>query len=149
MHADDREKRFAAIDDVADAVNFLAQNGHAHPDRIACCGWSYGGYLTQAALTFHPELFAAGISICGMSDLNTWYRSTEPWIAAAAYPKYGHPVSDRDLLEELSPLQRVDALTAPLLLVHGANDTNVPGRVAADVHRFEGTWAHRRTPGIR
>jgi dipeptidyl aminopeptidase/acylaminoacyl peptidase len=61
-----------------------------------------------------------------MSDLNTWYRTTEPWIAAAAYPKYGHPVSDRLLLEQLSPLQRADALTAPLLLVHGATDTNVP-----------------------
>ena len=94
--------------------------------RIACCGWSYGGYLTQAALAFHPDLFAAGISICGMSDLNTLYRNTEPWIAAAAYPKYGHPVSDRDLLDQLSPLLRVDALTAPLLLVHGVNDTNVP-----------------------
>lgn len=126
MHADDRERRFAAIDDVADAVNFLVENGHAPADRIACCGWSYGGYLTQAALTFHPDLFAAGISICGMSDLNTWYRTTEPWIAAAAYPKYGHPVSDQDLLAELSPLQRVQDLVAPLLLVHGANDTNVP-----------------------
>jgi dipeptidyl aminopeptidase/acylaminoacyl peptidase len=126
MHADDRERRFAAIDDVADSVHFLTENGLAPADRIACCGWSYGGYLTQAALAFHPDIFAAGISICGMSDLNTWYRSTEPWIAAAAYPKYGHPVSDRDLLEQLSPLQRVDAVTAPLLLVHGLNDTNVP-----------------------
>ena len=126
MHADDRERRFAAIDDVADAVRFLVDNDLAPADRVACCGWSYGGYLTQAALTFHPELFAAGISICGMSDLNTWYRTTEPWIAAAAYPKYGHPVSDRLLLEQLSPLQRADALTAPLLLVHGATDTNVP-----------------------
>ena len=61
-----------------------------------------------------------------MSDLNTWYRTTEPWIAAAAYPKYGHPVSDRELLDALSPLQRVDKLTAALMLVHGANDTNVP-----------------------
>ncbi len=61
-----------------------------------------------------------------MSDLNTWYRNTEPWIAAAAYPKYGHPVSDRELLEQLSPLSRAHAITAPLLLVHGANDTNVP-----------------------
>ena len=145
-----REKRFAAIDDVADAVNFLADNGHAHRDRIACCGWSYGGYLTQAALTFHPQLFAAGISICGMSDLNTWYRNTEPWIAAAAYPKYGHPVSDRDLLEQLSPLQRVDALTAPLLLVHGANDTNVPPDESQQMYRRPaGSRAHRRTPGIR
>lgn len=126
MHADDRERRFAAIDDVADAVDFLVERQIAPPDRIACCGWSYGGYLTQAALTFHPDRFAAGISICGMSDLNTWYRNTEPWIAAAAYPKYGHPISDRDLLERLSPLQRVDALAAPLLLVHGAHDTNVP-----------------------
>jgi len=126
MHADDGERRFAAIDDVADAVRFLVDNDLAPADRVACCGWSYGGYLTQAALTFHPELFAAGISICGMSDLNTWYRTTEPWIAAAAYPKYGHPVSDRLLLERLSPLQRADALSAPLLLVHGATDTNVP-----------------------
>lgn len=126
MHADDRERRFAAIDDVADAVRFLVDNGHAPPDCVACCGWSYGGYLTQAALAFHPDEFAAGISICGMSDLNTWYRTTEQWIAAAAYPKYGHPVSDRDLLEELSPLPRATAITAPLLLVHGLNDTNVP-----------------------
>ncbi len=126
MHADDKERRFAAIDDVADAVLFLVEHGHAPAGRIACCGWSYGGYLTQAALTFHPDLFAAGISICGMSDLSTWYRNTEPWIAAAAYPKYGHPIADRDLLDSLSPLQRVTALTAPLLLVHGANDTNVP-----------------------
>lgn len=126
MHADDRERRFAAIDDVADAVGFLVENGHAPRGRVACCGWSYGGYLTQAALAFHPDQFAAGISICGMSDLNTWYRTTEQWIAAAAYPKYGHPVSDRDLLEELSPLPRAAAITAPLLLVHGLNDTNVP-----------------------
>ena len=61
-----------------------------------------------------------------MSDLNTFYRNTEPWIAEAAYPKYGHPVSDRELLDRLSPLRRADALTAPLLVVHGANDTNVP-----------------------
>ena len=126
MHADDREKRFAAIDDVADAALFLVERGLAPADRLACCGWSYGGYLTQAALTFHPQLFAAGISICGMSDLNTWYRNTEPWIAAAAYSKYGHPVSDRELLDQLSPLLRAHALTAPLLLVHGLNDTNVP-----------------------
>jgi dipeptidyl aminopeptidase/acylaminoacyl peptidase len=77
-------------------------------------------------MTFHPELFAAGISICGMSDLTTWYHNTEQWIADAAGTKYGHPISDRDLLERLSPLQRVDKLAAPLLVVHGAHDTNVP-----------------------
>jgi dienelactone hydrolase len=126
MHADDRERRFAAIDDVADCAHHLVDNGLADGARIGCAGWSYGGYLTLAALTFHPDLFATGISICGMSDLSTFYRNTEPWIAAAAHPKYGHPISDRDLLDQLSPLLRVDALTAPLMLVHGGNDTNVP-----------------------
>lgn len=126
MHGDDKELRFAAIDDVADCVAYLLQQGLAQPDKIAVAGWSYGGYLTLAALTFHPDLFAAGVSICGMSDLGTWYRNTEPWIAWPAYPKYGHPVNDRDLLDQLSPLLRVDALTAPLLVIHGGTDTNVP-----------------------
>jgi dipeptidyl aminopeptidase/acylaminoacyl peptidase len=126
VHADDKEKRFAAIDDVADCVRFLVDNQLADPTRIACAGWSYGGFLTMAAMTFHPDLFAAGITICGMSDLTTFYRNTEPWLADEAFPKYGHPVNDRELLEQLSPLRRVDALTAPLLVVHGANDTNVP-----------------------
>ena len=126
VHADDKEKRFAAIDDVADCVQFLVDNDLADPKRIACAGWSYGGFLTMAALTFYPDLFAAGITICGMSDLSTFYRNTEAWIADAAYPEYGHPVNDRELLERLSPLRRVDAMIAPLLVVHGANDTNVP-----------------------
>ncbi|BBZ76817.1 peptidase S9 [Mycolicibacterium anyangense] len=125
-HADDREKRFAAIDDVADCAAYLAAGGLAEADRIACAGWSYGGYLTMAALAFHPDLFVAGVSICGMSDLGTFYRNTEAWIAAASYAKYGHPVADRELLEALSPLRRVQSLTAPLLVVHGARDTNVP-----------------------
>jgi dienelactone hydrolase len=125
-HADDKDKRFAAIDDVADCVRFLIDNELADPHLIACAGWSYGGYLTMAAMTFHPGLFAAGIAIGGMSDLTTFYRNTEQWIADGAYTKYGHPVSDRELLERLSPLRRIDALTAPLLVVHGAHDTNVP-----------------------
>lgn len=125
-HADDGAKRFAAIDDVADCARYLAGLGVADAGRIACSGWSYGGYLTMAALCVHPEEFAAGISVCGMSDLGTFYRDTEPWIAAAAYPEYGHPVADRALLEALSPLRRVDALVAPMLVVHGATDTNVP-----------------------
>jgi dipeptidyl aminopeptidase/acylaminoacyl peptidase len=126
MHADVKEKRSGAIDDVADCVGFLVERGLVDRNRIACGGWSYGGFLALAALTFHPELFVAGISICGMSDLSTFYRNTQPWIAQEAYAKYGHPVYDHELFEDLSPLRRVDALSAPLLVVHGANDTNVP-----------------------
>ncbi len=123
VHADHKEKRFAAIDDVADCARFLANNGLADPRQIACVGWSYGGYLTQAALAFHPGLFAAGVSICGMSDLST----------------FGHPVGDRELLEQLSPLRRVDALVALLLVVHGAHDTNVP---VSESEQSKPCWHH-------
>ncbi|HSJ45475.1 MAG TPA: prolyl oligopeptidase family serine peptidase, partial [Euzebyales bacterium] len=59
--------------------------------------------------------------------------NTEPWIAEAAYSKYGHPERDRDLLRALSPIHRIDELQAPLLVVHGAHDTNVPLHEAEQV----------------
>jgi len=107
-------------------VRYLVGQGIADPRRIGCMGRSYGGYLTLAALVTYPELFAVGINICGMADLETFFERTEPWIAAAATGKYGDPQTDRALLRELSPIHRIDRLTAPLLVVHGAHDTNVP-----------------------
>ncbi|WP_231618867.1 S9 family peptidase [Nonomuraea sp. SBT364] len=124
--ADDRERRFRAIDDVADCVAELVRLGAADPSRIACMGWSYGGYLTLAALVTHPALFRAGVNVCGMADFGTFYARTDPWVAAAAVREYGHPDTDRDLLRALSPLRSFDRLRAPLLVVHGRHDTNVP-----------------------
>jgi len=126
VHADDLERRHAAIEDVTAAGRFVAISGVAHPGRIAVTGRSYGGYLTLAALAFTPGIFAAGVDICGMSDLRTFYRDTEPWIASAAFSKYGHPVRDRRLLKALSPLREVQRIDVPLLVVHGELDTNVP-----------------------
>ncbi|MER5650776.1 alpha/beta fold hydrolase [Streptosporangium sp. NPDC002524] len=125
-NADNHALRFDAINDVADCALELARVGLADPARIACMGRSYGGYLTLAALVTHPRLFRAGVDVCGMADFETFYERTEPWIAAAAVSEYGHPVADRDLLRALSPLHSFDRLAAPLLIVHGARDTNVP-----------------------
>ncbi|HEY8945256.1 MAG TPA: N-formylglutamate amidohydrolase, partial [Polyangiaceae bacterium] len=126
INADNREKRWGAIADVAACANHLFDQGIASRDALAIAGRSYGGYLTLAGLVFHPELFATGVDVCGMADLATFYRDTEPWIAVAAYPKYGHPIEHAELLHELSPIHRFDELRVPLLVVHGANDTNVP-----------------------
>jgi dipeptidyl aminopeptidase/acylaminoacyl peptidase len=76
-----------------------------------------------------------------MSDLLTFYKNTEAWIAAVAIPKYGDPVRDADLLADLSPLRRFHRLRAPLLVVHGMNDRNVPvteSSQAIDVARAKG-----------
>ena len=125
-HADDVGLRWRGVDDVEDVVADLVARGLADPDRVACVGWSYGGYLTLSCLAARPGLFAAGASIAGMSDLGTFYATTEPWIARAALPKYGHPVHDAELLRTISPLRLADRIDAPVLLVHGAHDTNVP-----------------------
>ncbi|NNG19825.1 S9 family peptidase [Naumannella sp. ID2617S] len=126
VHADEGPLRPRGISDVVDVVAHLVDSGLADPDSLAITGRSYGGYLTNATLAFHPGLFRAGVAICGMSDLHTFYRDTEPWIALAAYSKYGHPVDDADLLTELSPMRRVEAIDVPLLTIHGGSDTNVP-----------------------
>jgi dipeptidyl aminopeptidase/acylaminoacyl peptidase len=139
--ADDGPLRYGAISDVAACAVHLLRTGIAVPGRLACAGRSYGGYLTLAALTFHPELFAAGVDICGMSDLLTFYAHTEAWIAAVAVPKYGDPIRDAELLADLSPLRRFHRLRAPLLAVHGMNDRNVPvseSSQAIDVARAKG-----------
>ncbi|WP_305782468.1 S9 family peptidase [Symbioplanes lichenis] len=126
VNADNGALRYAAIGDVAACVGHLVATGVADPARIGCMGRSYGGYLTLAALTTYPELFAVGIDVCGMSNFATFYEHTEPWIAAAAVSKYGDPVRDADLLRDLSPITRIDRLRAPLMVVHGENDSNVP-----------------------
>jgi dipeptidyl aminopeptidase/acylaminoacyl peptidase len=126
VNADNGPLRHAAIADVAACVEYLVAAGIADPARVGCSGRSYGGYLTLAALVTHPELFAVGVDVCGMSDFATFYRHTEPWIGAAAVGKYGDPVADAGLLRELSPMTRIDRLRAPLLVVHGENDSNVP-----------------------
>lgn len=126
VHADDVERRFDAFSDVLDCADYLVRTGTAVPESIAVSGRSYGGYLTLASLAFSPGVFAAGVDICGMSDLLTFYRDTEPWIASAAETKYGHPKRDEQLLKQISPLGSVEQITVPLLVVHGEHDTNVP-----------------------
>jgi dipeptidyl aminopeptidase/acylaminoacyl peptidase len=130
VNADNLAGRRGAIADVAACVDYLVGAGFAAPGKVGCMGRSYGGYLTLAALVWYPEHFAVGVEMCGMSDLLEFYEHTEPWIRAAAVSKYGHPEHDRELLHELSPLPRIDRLAAPLLIVHGASDTNVPVREA-------------------
>jgi dipeptidyl aminopeptidase/acylaminoacyl peptidase len=126
VNADNGPLRYAAIADVRSCVEHLVAVGVADPVKVGIMGRSYGGYLTLAALTTYPELFAVGVDVCGMSDFATFYRHTEPWIASAAVAKYGDPVTDADLLHDLSPLTRIDRLRTPLLVVHGENDSNVP-----------------------
>jgi dipeptidyl aminopeptidase/acylaminoacyl peptidase len=87
------------------------------------------------ALTRWPELFAAGATLAGMSDLRTFFAGTEPWMAAASVTEYGDPVADGELLTALSPMTALERLTSPVLLAHGDRDTNVPVAESVQAHQ--------------
>ena len=69
-----------------------------------------------------------------MSDLLTFFRDTEPWMAAASVTEYGDPETDEAILTELSPLHSLHLVRGPTLLVHGEQDTNVPVGESVQAH---------------
>ncbi|HEY4630600.1 MAG TPA: S9 family peptidase [Blastococcus sp.] len=135
LTADDGAAREASFEDVRATVDELVTSGIALPGRLGAHGWSYGGYLALVALTRWPDLFAAGVTGAGMSDLRTFFAGTEPWMAAASVTEYGDPVADRDMLAAISPVTHLERLTSPVLFVHGDRDTNVPVAESVQAHQ--------------
>lgn len=126
VHLDDGPLRKGAIEDVAATVDFAVLAGIADPRRIGITGGSYGGFMTMAGLTEFPGLFAAGATLYGIVDFATFFRHTEPWMAAISRAEYGDPDTQAALLASLSPIHRIDRVRAPTLVLHGASDTNCP-----------------------
>jgi dipeptidyl aminopeptidase/acylaminoacyl peptidase len=126
VNLDNGPLRAEAIRDIKDCVDFLVSRKIADPKRIGIMGGSYGGYMTLAGVTEYPDLFAAGADLFGMVNFETFFAHTEPWMAAISTKEYGDPATQKDLLRRLSPLYKLDRVKAPLLVLHGANDTNVP-----------------------
>lgn len=126
VHLDDRHKRFDGVRDIEACLGHVIDSGVADPSRIGITGGSYGGYMTMAGITEYPDRFAAAACVCGIINFRTFFAHTEPWMAAVSKSEYGDPVGDGDLLDRLSPIHKMDRVRTPTLVLHGANDTNVP-----------------------
>ena len=132
LNAGNREWGIGAMQhDITDAVNWLIDEGHADPEQVAIFGGSYGGYATLAGVTFTPDLYACGIPYVGPSNLLTLIESFpdywKPFLEGSWFRRVGNPEieADRQDLIARSPLFHCDRITAPLLVVHGANDPRV------------------------
>jgi dipeptidyl aminopeptidase/acylaminoacyl peptidase len=123
---DDGRLRMDSVADLAAVHAFLVAEGVAPADRIAVMGGSYGGFMTLAALTHQPELWAAGVDIVGIAHLGTFLRNTGAYRQRHRAAEYGDPVADADFFEETAPLRKADRIRAPLLVIQGRNDPRVP-----------------------
>lgn len=126
VNLDNGPLRVNAVKDIKAGVDYLVKAAIADPKRIGIMGGSYGGYMTMAGLTEYPELFAAGADFFGIVNFQTFFAHTEPWMAAISTVEYGDPKTQTDMLRQLSPLYKIDRAKAATIVLHGANDTNVP-----------------------
>ncbi|HET9999404.1 MAG TPA: prolyl oligopeptidase family serine peptidase, partial [Ktedonobacteraceae bacterium] len=93
---------------------------------IAVMGGSYGGFMVLSAITTYPHLWAAAVDIVGIANFVTFLENTGPWRRKLRESEYGSLENDRDFLESISPINHVNDITAPLFVIHGANDPRVP-----------------------
>src|SRR5437773_146620 len=117
-------------DDITYGVRYLVSQGIVDPKRVGIMGGSYGGYATLAGLAFTPDVYAAGVSIVGPSNLITLLASIPPYWEAGRtifYERMGDPSRSegRAQLERQSPLNSANKIKSPLLVVQGANDPRV------------------------
>ncbi len=116
--------------DISDGVKYLIDEGIADPHRIGILGGSYGGYATLAGTAFTPDLYAAGVSIVGPSNIISLLESIPPYwgpIKKIFLKRVGDPADPEDhkQLVAQSPFFHAKQIKAPLLVIQGANDPRV------------------------
>lgn len=107
------------------AVDALIAEGVADPQRLAVAGYSYGGFMTSYTITHCARYKAAVVgapvtnleSFHGTSDIGMWFG---PWEMG------GDLVGKRDVFRRLSPIQSVEQVTTPTLILHGEGDDRCP-----------------------
>lgn len=126
-HLDDRKHGDVDLKDVVASRDWLASKDWIS-DRIAVMGGSYGGYMTAAALAFHPEVFDAGVNIFGVTNWVRTLESIPEWWGAnrvALFDEMGDPAVDAERHRAVSPLFHATKIRRPMLVVQGANDPRV------------------------
>nr|MCU0238702.1 prolyl oligopeptidase family serine peptidase [Pyrinomonadaceae bacterium] len=122
-----------SVKDLASAVDWLKTSGGADEKRIAVMGGSYGGYMTMAAITLYPDLFAAAVNTVGIVNWETFLKNTSGYRRRQREVEYGFLDKDLEFLRSISPIAKVDKIKTPLFVIHGKNDPRVPYTEAEQV----------------
>lgn len=128
FHMDDKAHGEADLRDIVAGGQWLRDQDWVADDQVAVMGGSYGGYITAAALAFHPTAFEAGVNIFGVTNWVRTLESIPAWWGAnriALYDEMGDPATDAERHRRISPLFHAANIVRPMLVVQGANDPRV------------------------
>jgi len=119
--------------DLSDGVRYLAHEGIIDPTRVCIVGASYGGYAALAGATLDAHVYRCAVSVAGISDLKRFLRWTDDKrgssdnLSQRYWDRFMGVASPNDpALKAISPIEHIDAVTGPILLIHGRDDTVVP-----------------------
>jgi len=116
-------------DEIIDGVKkFLTAHPFIDKKRVGCIGASYGGFMTMLLQT-RTDMFAAAVAHAGISSISSyWGEGYWGYLYSAVATANSFPWNRKDIYIDQSPLFQADKIITPLLLLHGADDTNVsPG----------------------
>jgi dipeptidyl aminopeptidase/acylaminoacyl peptidase len=114
--------------DISDGAAELARQGIVDPKRACIVGWSYGGYAALAGVTVQHGLYRCAVSMAGVSDIPRMYVSIggEPGAETVGTRYWRLFLGDRSRWPDISPAHLAAKADAPILLIHGKDDTVVP-----------------------
>jgi len=113
--------------DLSDGVRYLARQGIIDPKRVCIVGASYGGYAALAGVTIESDVYRCAVSVAGLSDLPRFRRTNSAGLSRRYWDRFMGAADQNDpALIAISPIEHVAAVTVPVLLIHGRDDTVVP-----------------------
>jgi dipeptidyl aminopeptidase/acylaminoacyl peptidase len=125
---DNGPRREDSVHDIDALFDWIAAQPDLDGSRLMVGGGSYGGYMVLATMTLYGDRLRCGFDYVGISNFVTFLEHTQGYRQDLRRAEYGDERDPemRALLEKISPANRADRLTKPLLVASGANDPRVP-----------------------
>lgn len=120
--------------DIMAGVNYLIEEGIADKNKLGVEGWSYGGFMTNWIIT-HTDRFKAAVSGAGLSNLESFYGTTDIQGFMEYYHK-GFPWESRSIYRRSSPLTSTFKVRTPVLILHGEEDRRVPISQGEELYHY-------------
>jgi len=128
LSLDDGMKREDAVKDIGALLDWIETQPQLDASRVAVYGGSYGGYMVLASAVHYSHRLRAAVDVVGISNFVTFLENTQDYRRDLRRQEYGDERDPemRAFLESISPLNHVDRIAVPLLVVQGQNDPRVP-----------------------